>query len=277
MSICPFIPHIADMILCESCLIALLTEYTTRGNRQQGNAMKEQRIQYRICDKLLVIVIVLFSCNARGQTAPIFDLSVPSHISGGEQHGNGMVGWGFSLSRSVTVTQVGWYDDNQDGLSRDWQVGLWNGTSLTQNVAQLLGDPQNGIIIPGGANTKLEGVWRVVDLPTPLVLPSGSYSLGGLDTAATADPIAFMRTLEFPTDLISFPSPFYAALPNQPIFGPPKIFIALDGVEFGPMLFISVPEPPALILAATGLICLVALHRRRRIWWHRILAATTAR
>jgi hypothetical protein len=75
-----------------------------------------------------------------------------------EAHGDGMVGWTFTLLQPTTITQVGWYDDGADGLSRSFQIGLWPSSALSlsmPNSAQLLGAPNSGITVPGGTSATL--------------------------------------------------------------------------------------------------------------------------
>src|SRR5579862_6136127 len=105
-----------------------------------------------------------------------------------EAHGDGMVGWSFQLVEPFTITQVGWYAENSNGLSRPFQVGLWEGGG-----GSLIGDPITGLNIPAGTNVALVGSWRVVDLPAPLILQPGVYAIGGLDTLATTDVIKYVE------------------------------------------------------------------------------------
>jgi hypothetical protein len=175
-----------------------------------------------------------------------------------------MVGWNFILHQAVTVRKVGWYDEAQDGLSEQAQIGLWIGSS------QLLGDPNSGLFIPAGTASPLDGRWRIVDLPTPLQLQPGSYVFGGLDHASATDVIKYAHLL--PSDisdpaltrsLLTVGEFFYSGIVQpQAGFARPSNFYLLTGVEFGPMLFVDVPEPSTIGLIASGLA--VGFTRRRR-------------
>ena len=191
-----------------------------------------------------------------------------------EAHGDGVVGWGFQLERPVTVNQVGWYDDGQDGLTRSFEVGLWQGYPTSQNnyfLPQLLGDPTFGIYIPAGTTAALENSWRVIDLATPLELQPGFYTLGGMDTATTADPIKYLQlpsgsTFAPPTALTGYNAEigwfFYSRSGGDvPFFTAPHDFYPLDGLELGPMLFISVPEPSSLALLVIAFAGLLVFYR----------------
>jgi hypothetical protein len=115
--------------------------------------------------------VSLLGASAVGPV-PIININpstdVPKPFGGfDEDHGNGMVGWAFQLLEPFTVTHVGWYDKDGDGLSRVFQVGLWQGEARDGNptpqfsgtqYSSLVGDPENGLIIPGGTNATLIGV-----------------------------------------------------------------------------------------------------------------------
>jgi len=194
---------------------------------------------------------------------PIVDVNpstdIPKRFPGFEEgHGNGMVGWTFQLLQPFTVTQVGWYDKNGDGLSRPFQVGLWQcggkgAVGLWYPAGpSLIGDPGNGLVIPAGTNALLSGVWRVVDLTPPVALQTGIYQLGGLDTQDTSDVIEFIgsggpgySTLTPPGSPLLIGPFFYAGMPgNQTNFNPTTSYYAAWGLELGPMLLGTKGTPP---------------------------------
>jgi hypothetical protein len=165
----------------------------------------------------------------------IVNINPSTNFTFDETHGDGMVGWSFQLLEPFTVTRVGWYAENPNGLSRPFQVGLWPGL------------PANGLSIPAGTNATRLGPWRVVDLAEPLLLQPGLYILGGLDTAATTDVIKYVAAGDPGYQRVLPPgSPvliglfFYGAmsLPGVPAeFGPPTEWYLWWGLELGPMLF----------------------------------------
>jgi hypothetical protein len=186
-----------------------------------------------------------------------------------EAHGNGMVGWTFNLQQTLTVTAVGWYDDGQDGLSRPFQVGLWQDLSgyfdPGSTPTQLLGTPTRGITIPGGTTSSLQGVWRVVPLPTPLNLLPGNYELGGLDTASTPDVIKYVKAdtgnpIPPTVSGMTIGQCFYAFGGGPSTFQLQYStgFILVNGLELGPMLFTNVPEPSGFMLLGLGVCALLA-------------------
>ena len=226
--------------------------------------------------RIAVAIVAAFAAllcveAARGNSVPIVNIDPSTQIQSppgpgqyfgfNESHGDGMVGWSFSLLQPITVSQVGWYDDGQAGLSRSFQVGLWWGP--TPSATQLLGTPTAGILIPGGTQATLDGVWRVIDLPTPLDLQPGFYVLGGLDSATTPDVIkyALMQGHESDPSLtgsrLTIGAFFYATGADAPGFHRPNLFYLADGLELGPMLFTNVPEASTLSLLGVGVISLL--------------------
>lgn len=195
-----------------------------------------------------------------------------------EVHGNGMIGWTFSVTSATTITQIGWYDDGGDGLSRDFQVGLWRAQSGTFNTGDvavpMLG--AEGVVIPAGTGTSYNGLYRYIDLPTALVLQPGFYQIGGLDTATTSDPIKYFfgenltpgpggNSQSFNLPGLNYYSFFYTAQTSgDPTFRPvtSSEFYLATGLELGPMIF-AIPEPSALMLAGAGGLLLLPRRRTR--------------
>jgi hypothetical protein len=223
----------------------------------------------------LVAGICLLMIGKSDGATSLFDLSAYNLAGmGSEQHGNGMIGYTFTLKQSVTVTQIGWYDAQGNGLSRSFQVGLWKDLtgglfSPGSPTSQLLGSGNSGINIPGGTAAVLNGVWRMFDLTTPLILDPGSYQIGGLDTASTTDAIVYISqnfANELLTNSNANPGTFFysATTSTDPGFHvtDSNHFYLAGGFELGPMLFI-VPEPSGVLLTAAGATGM--LLRRRRV------------
>lgn len=199
--------------------------------------------------KVPVLMIMLTSMLLSGGSIasadePIININPSTYVGGfDEHHGDGMVGWNFQLLEPFVVTQVGWYAKNADGLSRAFQVGLWEEYEGSSK-ASLIGNPVSGLIIPAGTNGSLLGSWRVVDLAKPLTLQPGSYSIGGLDTSATTDVIKYAGPIGPPPQALAPPGSalvigefFYAGASPTTNLGPPSNAYAAFGLELGPMLF----------------------------------------
>lgn len=202
--------------------------------------MTAMRMLHRTLPDLAAMLMGAFLSaeSIASAAAPIINVNpstdVPTPYWGfDEGHANGMVGWTFQLREPFMVTQVGWYAENADGLSRPVQVGLWGASSL-------IGDRVSGLIIPAGTNAEVAGPWRVVGLAEPLVLQPGNYALGGLDTSATTDVIKYVLATDQVNALagssLVIGQFFYAAIAPGP-FGYPTGLHLADGLELGPMLF----------------------------------------
>jgi hypothetical protein len=94
-------------------------------------------------------------------------------FTGGVPHDVGdftaTVGWAFHLDGPVAVTQLGLWDEGNDGFITDHLMGIFNstGTALA-SVAIFSG--------PGG--TLIDGFRYFPILAGPLSLPAGNYSIG---------------------------------------------------------------------------------------------------
>jgi len=180
-----------------------------------------------------------------------------------------MVGYCFTLTQTVTVTNVGWYDSGADGLSRDFQVGLWQkpagGWQANVSIPELL--TGSGLTINGGSATPLlDGHWRVASCS--MQLTPGEYQIAGLDSATTTDTIRYLgesASGNTYTNNNAYLGEFFYAYEGIPsTFGVTRSnFYAAAGMELGPMLFI-VPEPSAVALLMIGG-SLVLVRRARQI------------
>lgn len=93
-------------------------------------------------------------------------------------------GYLFSVIESyISVTALGFYDFGGDGLLSSHQVGLWDANGV------LLGSVE----IPAGTGAYLENDFRWVNLPTPIFIPTGYFTVAGTDGD---DPIATDYTRE---------------------------------------------------------------------------------
>lgn len=231
--------------------------------------------------KAVFCIITLCSCLAfpkvfgQGTAAPIVKINpstdVPNPYWGNdEQHGDGMIGWTFQLLVPFTITKVGWYnEDTNNGLSRAFQVGLWQGQGSDADpgtphnfiFSSLIGDPTNGLIIPAGTNALHLGVWRVVELAKPLTLQPGFYELGGIDTSTTTDVIKYVSAGNPGISPLTPPgSPlviglFFYAFPGGPTnLIPMKYYYLWWGLELGPMIFGTNPPSTGSDLSIRPLI-----------------------
>jgi hypothetical protein len=91
-------------------------------------------------------------------------------------------GWGFTLSSLLLVTQLGLWDQDNNGLNASHVVTMWTSTGMQQ--AQ--------VTIPSGTGATLTNGFRFVSIPSVL-LPAGSYTIGG-SYSAVSDITAFQAS-----------------------------------------------------------------------------------
>lgn len=226
---------------------------------------------------LTIGLILVVGLAAQAQSVPLISLNPATDCPGGvcfyETHNDHTWGWTFYVNSPIEVTAIAWFDQSGDGLSHSHQVGLWKdltGTTAPPYVGsstqQLLGT--NGVVIPAGTSATLDGAWRKV-LITPITLQPGGYNLGGLDNPLSTDGIRFLRDHSAPFQQPTIPTDSRVVIGSPSIsnlsgFRSPDGFIALWGVELGPMLFVTpVPEPASLTLLLVA-IGFALLYRSRR-------------
>jgi FlaG/FlaF family flagellin (archaellin) len=86
-------------------------------------------------------------------------------------------GWTFRPTVDIAVTELGCYDEDQDGLARSHRVGIFDA-----RTERLLGSVHVG---PGST---LDGAFRYESLDRPVVLKAGKSYLVGAETLGTGEP-----------------------------------------------------------------------------------------
>jgi hypothetical protein len=165
--------------------------------------------------------------------------------------GSDNVGWGFSLSGSALVTQLGFWDENGDGLGQSHVVTIYNssGTVLLQAT------------IPMGTSGTLINGFRYVSVPS-LTLTAGTYTIAGVLSAFGSD-VASVSSAAISTA----PGVTYAGsratvgngFPSTDAFNLPNSY-------FGPNFQFTTPGVPdsgsTVSLLGFGLLGLAALRRK---------------
>lgn len=165
------------------------------------------------------------------------------------------LGFQFSTNSAITVTSLGVFDSDQDGLNEQHPIGLWDdaGTLLAS------------AIVPDGSSGMLVNQFRYVSIAPILLNSGGVYRIGALDNGV--DPlIGPGAATDFVTDMaISF-------LGNSFIMGGTLTDPPLGGTNpafFGPNFLFrtaAVPAPGVLGLLGTGLLGFgFILHKQRRM------------
>lgn len=140
-------------------------------------------------------------------------------------------GWGFSPNQPITITEVGWFDENGDGLNRSHPTAIW-GTDGT-----LIGS----VDIPAGTATRFEHNFRYVPSPPISLNANTEYIIAGVHTVGssqdrparditqahpliyTVDPLIDFRGSRLTQSLASLDFPGNGEYPNL-FFGPNFIF-----------------------------------------------------
>jgi len=134
--------------------------------------------------------------------------------------GTDTLGWAFSLSAPISLTQLGFWDNGNDGLIQAHKVTIWDSTG-TVIEAQAT--------VPNGTAATLTNGFRYVTLGSSVMLPAGNYVIGAFfgafgDEAAsqasaigTNSPVTYLGSRAIAGD--AFPSSDAFSLPNS-YFGP---------------------------------------------------------
>jgi hypothetical protein len=125
--------------------------------------------------------IVLLLCTlAPGASSAAPILTFNESTGGSAGRSNQSVGWKFNVLSPIVVNGLGWYDENNDGLSLSHLVSIWNPTGV------LLAS----VTIPAGAVAPLDGQFRTSPI-TPLTLAAGAgYIVGGVDSVLDTERLA---------------------------------------------------------------------------------------
>jgi hypothetical protein len=165
-------------------------------------------------------------------------------------------GYSFTLGGAdASLTQLGVWDQGNDGLAEGHSVGLWTSTGTLLASA----------IVPSGTSASLYNGFRYIGV-APVSLSAGTtYVLGLYDDAVNTDQITFRQTVTLGNDIASIGAPLLLdgadlAFPTTPIGGNAEGFFGPDA-----MLSVSaVPEPSTWVLAGMGgLGCLLRFRRRK--------------
>lgn len=171
-------------------------------------------------------------------------------------------GWEFRVTAPISVTALGIFDGDADGLADPYTVGLWTDT------ATLL----TSLTVPEGTGTTKVGNFRYVDLTAPIQLTPGQrYVIGalylGIQGGGTLDPDpadrdmfiginhspirAFAPEIEFIDPRISTQQTSGLLFPTvQSLHG----YDAILGPSFLFEATRQVPEPPTFALLAVALL-----------------------
>ena len=181
--------------------------------------------------------------------------------SGGFQNSNYgsniTLGWGFTLTEAVTITDLGYFDGDT-GLTDPHPVGIWN------SIGNLLAEAT----VPAGTTAALVSGFRFVPI-TPVALNPGAYSIGGYANSTSPDEFRFevssvstvaglsfgLANLYTQADSLAQPTTKADAFSQDGYFGP-------DFLVSGPVA--GVPEPGTIGVSLVGLAVVIGFGVRRR-------------
>ena len=200
----------------------------------------------------VVLALITLSVRSANAQTPILSFVEATGSSGTNQAQN--VGWRFNILAPITVTGLGWYDQNRDGLSNSHTVGIWNssGTLLTS------------VLVDAGTTDPLVGEFRTHSV-APITLSAGTgYIVGGENFANSTDRLSFNVTQTLNSN-ITYDHATFSNLGTGLVI-PTLNSAAITGF-YGPSFSISasgVPEPSSLAFLATSVMVGGGFLLRRR-------------
>ncbi len=194
---------------------------------------------------LLAALLLVFQTTARADVALQFgnySLRVDGQTT---------FGWAFTITAPISITNLGYFDFQGDGLTDSHPIAIWAGTG---------GSPLAMATVPAGTSaTLLDGV-RYVPI-TPIILPAGTYVIGGFSMNLT-DSVAIESAI-----LTTAPGISYAgarSAQGSSLTFPAGNTQGYSNGDFGPNFqFVAVPEPSIAALVLVGGAVFVGLRARK--------------
>lgn len=171
------------------------------------------------------------------------------------------IGWSFTVGpQDITVTGLGFFDQNGDGLNTAHDVGMWTDS----------GSPLAFLTIPSGSASTLANGFRFESLGSSLVLQaSQSYVIGGHVRFDSADVFFAGTTATFAPEITYGTGRDMAGQPFTEGFGfPYRSRTDISGGFFGPNFQFetqAVPEPSTLTLLLCGIFGFAVYGLRKRL------------
>ena len=192
--------------------------------------------------KLLALTVLTFSTTFASTIAMI--------TSGGGVGSNNTAsfttGWDFTAFNPITITSLGYYDADEDGLENDHEVGIFDST----------GTLLVSVMVPSGTSSTLTNGFRMVSI-TPFSLAAGDYVIGGA-SAFSNDGVLVPGTMTTDPAISITDAGVYE-------YGASLVFpgTSTGGVPYASVNFefTEVPEPSTVLLSF-GALTAVGLKKR---------------
>jgi hypothetical protein len=163
------------------------------------------------------------------------------------------LGWAFTLNTNVMVTQLGVWDEGDNGLAQSHDIGIFPGAG---------GAPLMTATASAGTGDPLTDGFRYVTLGSAVLLTPGDYLIGAFYLNGSGDRInGATATLTTASGIVYLGGRrgIGGALIN------PTIVVGTPNTHFGPNFqFVANPEPGTIALFALGGLGLAGVVVRRR-------------
>jgi hypothetical protein len=164
-------------------------------------------------------------------------------------------GYEFTPNVPIVLTELGMYDEDQDGFLFDHPIGVWRKGDLALMAS--------GILNAGTVDPMLNG-FRYIDVADTPLDAGVAYLIGAHHPSTSGDPYGDFLTYTIDPAISKVPQTIASPGP----FGPPMPVLLFPGDLFGPNFKFDlatdiIPAPGAIVLGAIGA-ALLGLSRRRR-------------
>ena len=192
--------------------------------------MKKSKFVWSVKKAIFVrslCIAAVVACCPLPTRADTIALSVTDNVIFFHAGADRTEGWKFTLSSPVLVTQLGLFDNNNDGLADSHVVNIWTNTGMLEAQGT----------IPSGTGATLTNGFSYVSI-TPVLLPAGFYTIGGFYSGGSSDEFA---DAVFKSDITTASGITYIQSASDPGFGfPPDVGAITDGL-FGPNFQFTTP------------------------------------
>ncbi|MES2180131.1 MAG: PEP-CTERM sorting domain-containing protein [Gemmatimonadota bacterium] len=161
------------------------------------------------------------------------------------------IGYSFNVTTNFTVQRLGYLDWGNYGLLESHDVGIFS--------------PSGTLLVSGtlsGENQAIDGLFRSLVVAPTLLVAGNNYRIMGFDPGG-ADAVMFDGYVSSVPEIQYVGAAYCLSFSLSDSCGS-----YLPGGYFGPNFAgtseVATPEPAAIILLATGFVCVIGAARRRR-------------